>query len=287
MQHYLCCHFIIEAFIVATMRNLPDPHPIFKLLRPHMRTTLSINWRARETLLNDGGLFDQILSIGGEGKNELFRRASGLYNLQWNNIAKDVKERGVDNRDELPGYYYRDDGLKVWDALNQYVQGVVSLYYQSDEDVKHDTELRSWLEDMNTHGSPKRGMGMPNSGIPKEVSSKEELIELCTTVIFTATALHAAVTAPQFRQYSFVPNAPLSMSRSPPSRKGVADIRLLMASLPEEEPAAKGVAISHILSQYASNEVRYLHVYYIATINLLPLRKTVVIRCIQLTCGYK
>ena len=117
VAHYLSCHFIMEAYIVATMRNLPDQHPVFKLLRPHMRTTLSINSRARETLLNDNGLFDQLSSLGDEGRNELYRRAAGEYHLQWNNIAKDVKERGVDNQEELPGYYYRDDGLKIWNAL--------------------------------------------------------------------------------------------------------------------------------------------------------------------------
>ena len=256
VSHYFACHFIMETFIVATMRNLPDSHPIFKLLRPHMRTTLSVNWRVRETLFNDGGLFDQILSIGGEGKNELIRRAAREYNfLQWNNIEKSLKERGVDNKDELPGFYYRDDGLLLVGALKKYVEGVISLFYQSDEDVSGDSELRNWLDDIHTHGCPKRGQSKPDFGIPKEITSKEQLIELCTTIIYTASGLHASVTAPMFRQYSFVPNAPLSMSRPPPTKKGVADIKTLMASLPEEETAAKSVAILHILTQYNSNEV--------------------------------
>ena len=251
-MHYLSCHFIVEAFIVATMRNLPDSHPVFNLLRPHMRTTLSVNWRSRETLLNDGGLLDQLMSIGGEGKNELLRRASSQFNLQMNNIAKDLKERGVDNEEQLPGYKYRDDGLKIWDALKSYVEGIISLYYGSDEDVKDDMELRSWSQDLVEHAFPKRGA---DCGIPGEIESREVLVEICTTVIFTATALHAAVTAPLFKLYSYVPNAPLSMSRIPPSVKGLADVKTLLASLPEEEAAAKTVALVSILSRYASNEV--------------------------------
>ena len=243
----------MEAFIVATMRNLPDQHPVFKLLRPHMRTTLSINSRARETLLNDGGLFDQLSSLGQEGKNELFRRAASAFNLQWNNIAKDVKERGVDNQEELPGYYYRDDGLKIWNAFQHYVDGIVSLFYETDEEVANDPEIQSWAEDMYIHGSPKSGH---DCGIPRKIDSKELLVETCCTIIFTATALHAAVTANQFRYYSFIPNAPYSMAMAPPSIKGVADMTMLMASLPNEEMSAKGVAMSMLLSQYSSTPVR-------------------------------
>ena len=58
------------------MRNLPDPHPIFKLLRPHFRYTMAINTRGRATLINDGGILDKLFAIGGKGKFELIRRAS-------------------------------------------------------------------------------------------------------------------------------------------------------------------------------------------------------------------
>ena len=211
--------------------------------------------RARETLLNDNGLFDQLSSLGDEGRNELYRRAAGEYHLQWNNIAKDVKERGVDNQEELPGYYYRDDGLKIWNALQHYVEGIVSLFYDADEDVVNDPELQNWASDMYLNGSPKRGQGEPDCGIPRKIESKELLVEVCTTIIYTATALHAAVTADQFRWYGFVPNAPYSMAMAPPTIKGVADMIVLMASLPNEEMAAKGVAMSLQLSQYASTTV--------------------------------
>ena len=59
---------------MATMRNLPDPHPIYKLLRPHFRYTMAINARARATLINKGGIIDKIFAIGGEGKVEAFKK---------------------------------------------------------------------------------------------------------------------------------------------------------------------------------------------------------------------
>ena len=61
--------------------------------------------------------------------------------MQWNNIAKDLKERGVENQKDLPGYYYRDDGLEIWNALQTYVEGIMALFYDTEEEVAGITEL--------------------------------------------------------------------------------------------------------------------------------------------------
>ena len=51
------------------------------------------------------------------------------YNVDWTNIEKNVAERGVDNADQLPGYYYRDDGLKIFRAIKGFVTDVVENFY--------------------------------------------------------------------------------------------------------------------------------------------------------------
>ena len=73
----------MEAYAVATMRDLPDSHPINKLLRPHFRYTMAINTAARATLINNGGIIDNLFAIGGKGKIELLNRVSKIYNIQW------------------------------------------------------------------------------------------------------------------------------------------------------------------------------------------------------------
>ncbi len=47
----------------------------------------------------------------------------------------------MDDPKQLPGYYYRDDGLKVWKAIKEFVTNVVKFFYLSDNDVKNDREL--------------------------------------------------------------------------------------------------------------------------------------------------
>ena len=53
---------------MGTMRNLPDSHPVNKLLRPHFRYTMAINSRAHKTLIVEGGPIDLSLGIDVKGK---------------------------------------------------------------------------------------------------------------------------------------------------------------------------------------------------------------------------
>ncbi len=129
---------------MATLRNLPDAHPISKLLLPHFRYTIAINSAARASLINNGGIIDQTFSLGTYGKEEFFKRAYERYHVDWTNIKKSVEKRGVDSCEKLPGYYYRDDGLKIFGAIQDFVGNIVHAFYQTNDDVISDGELQSW-----------------------------------------------------------------------------------------------------------------------------------------------
>ena len=261
--HYISCHAAMEAYCMGTVRNLPDAHPICKLLRPHFRYTLAINTRARSTLINDGGIIDRIFGIGGQGKVDLFKRISKSYTVDWTNIKKNIKERGVDNPTQLPGYYYRDDGLKVWNALEQFVSDVINTFYATDEEVKNDAELQNWAMDIYMNGFPGFSGGKDGRGFPKNVTTKKDLIEQCTRIMFTGSAQHASVNFGQYAIYGYVPNAPFSMHQPPPTKKGVADYQTLLETLPDKSEAVLAMTVTYLLSQYSSDEVRPAY-YYIA-----------------------
>ncbi|KAL1276559.1 hypothetical protein QQF64_036182 [Cirrhinus molitorella] len=59
-----------------------------------------------------------------------------------------MKARGVDNKDDLPNYYYRDDGMMVWEAVKSYVSDVVRIYYSSDKTVQEDEEIQAFVHDV-------------------------------------------------------------------------------------------------------------------------------------------
>ena len=246
----------METYGVGTMRNLPDAHPVQKLLRPHFRYTMAINSRARRSLINDGGVIDQIFAIGGKGKNELLRRAGAAYNIHWTNIKKNLEKRGVCGK-ELPGYYYREDGMKLWLATEQFVNDIINEFYSTDCDVKEDLELQNWANDLHVNGFPSYiGSNNPDGhGFPDSIKDKAQLVELCTLIIFTGSAQHAAINFGQYDMYSYVPNAPTDMRIPLPTAKGKADLQTLLNALPDKNTSILSVAVPYLLSQFSRSEV--------------------------------
>ena len=256
MTHYISCHATMEAYGVATMRNLPDAHPVYKLLRPHFRYTMAINSAARATLINKDGIIAQNFAIGNEGMETLFKRCAGIHRVQCTNIKRNLKERGVEDSEKLPGYYYRDNGLKIWQAMEEYVQDIVNLFYDCDDDVKRDIEIQNWAQDIHenaflaVHGAPQ------GHGFPSKIDTKEELVEYCTLIMFTGSAQHAAVNFGQFNIYGYAPNAPLGMRKKPPTMKSEGiDRTALMKYLPDVRTAAFSASITYTLAQISDDEV--------------------------------
>uniref|UniRef100_A0A8C2RZT1 Lipoxygenase domain-containing protein n=1 Tax=Capra hircus TaxID=9925 RepID=A0A8C2RZT1_CAPHI len=100
-----------------------------------------------------------------------------------------IKARGMDNAEDIPYYFYRDDGLLVWEAIKTFVAEVVDIYYEGDQVVEEDPELQDFVKDVYMYGM----RGKKASGFPKSLKTKEKLCEYLTVVIFTASAQHAAV----------------------------------------------------------------------------------------------
>ena len=51
------------------------------------------------------------------------------------NLPQALKKRGLDEADKLPNFYYRDDSLKLWAAIEKYVNDILAIYYRSDDNV--------------------------------------------------------------------------------------------------------------------------------------------------------
>lgn len=58
----------MEPLALASWRQLPSLHPLWKLLVPHLKGVMAINTLGRARLITAGGVVDQTLSIGGGGK---------------------------------------------------------------------------------------------------------------------------------------------------------------------------------------------------------------------------
>uniref|UniRef100_A0A8D3D9L9 Arachidonate 12-lipoxygenase n=1 Tax=Scophthalmus maximus TaxID=52904 RepID=A0A8D3D9L9_SCOMX len=124
LSHLLRTHLVVEVFCVATLRQLPAVHPIYK------------------TVCSSG---DEVVSTGGEGLLILAQREYKVLTYRSLQPYNDFADRGVSR---LPNYFYREHSLMLWEAIHSFVSGMVSLYYQSDHDVQGDVELQAWIREI-------------------------------------------------------------------------------------------------------------------------------------------
>ena len=194
--HLARTHLVIEAFAVATHRHLAEIHPIWALLVPHFEGTLFINEQAATSLIAAGGPIDHIFA-GTITSSQLAAVDARLAFDFWGKmLPADLAARGVGVDSALADYPYRDDAVLVWNAIHEWGRQYVDLYYAHDADVVADTELTAWAACLAGEAKIK-GFG--------PVTTRAQLAEICTMVMFTASAQHAAVNFPQKDIMAFAP----------------------------------------------------------------------------------
>ncbi|XP_031417820.1 arachidonate 12-lipoxygenase, 12R-type-like [Clupea harengus] len=244
--HLLRTHLLAEVFTMATLRNLPSAHPLFKLLIPHTRYTLQINIMARNHLISEDGTLTNHSGIGGAAMENLMRRATASLTYSSLCLPDDISERGLG---KVPNYYYRDDGMKLWIVINKYVEGVLQHYYKSDDDVQKDTELQSWIREIFTEGFLER----KRTGIPEKFQAVRDLIKFVTMVIFTVSAQHAAVNNGQFEFGGWMPNFPSALRKPPPKEKGQTTKDTILETLPDIGTTVNTLAVLRLLAKKSTD----------------------------------
>ncbi|XP_058439631.1 polyunsaturated fatty acid 5-lipoxygenase isoform X2 [Marmota monax] len=248
-----CTHQFLAAPICLLYKNLANKIvPIaIQLLVAHVRFTIAINTKAREQLICEYGLFDKANATGGGGHVQMVQKA--LKDLTYASLCfpAAIKARGMESTEDIPYYFYRDDGLLVWDAIQTFTSEVVNIYYESDQVVEEDQELQDFVKDVYMYGM----RGKKASGFPKSIKTREKLSEYLTVVIFTASAQHAAVNFGQYDWCSWIPNAPPTMRAPPPTAKGVVNIEQIVDTLPDRGRSCWHLGAVWALSQFQENEL--------------------------------
>jgi hypothetical protein len=241
---------IIEAFALATHRSFSPAHPLYRLLKPHMVSTMAINALARQRLLPQ---IQELFSIGNQ-MIPLIQKAFGQWTLaslspvtklEMNGFHKDSKSPLINEEGTYP---WREDVLLMWDAITGFVENYVETYYKNDAKlVMGDAELANWrLELMNM---------LPGKEIP-HIDSQAQVIELVSLLIYTATCGHSAVNFNQYEYYSYAPNHPAVMRSPIPEEIGKPiTTQIILDALPNKTQAVKTIALARSLSEYSDVEV--------------------------------
>ncbi|XP_057700687.1 polyunsaturated fatty acid lipoxygenase ALOX15B-like [Corythoichthys intestinalis] len=247
-SHFLRTHLLAEVFAVSLLRNLPMVHPLYKLLVPHTRYTLQINVLARDRLIGPSGVFTLFAASGGKALREILAQSLSAVTYRSLCIPDDIDDRKMK---DVPNFYYRDDGLKLWHIMFKFVQDIIQYYYKSDKEVKQDSELQMWVKDIFEHGF----LSKPQSGIPQSFTTVPQLIKFVTMVMFTCSCQHAAVNTGQFDYCGWMPNSPSTLKCPPPTKKGTTSEATMFQTLPPIGVTAQGMAAVWLLSKQSSDFV--------------------------------
>ncbi|XP_058271494.1 polyunsaturated fatty acid lipoxygenase ALOX15B isoform X2 [Hemibagrus wyckioides] len=242
LSHFLRTHLVGEVCCIATLRKLPEIHPLHQLLMPHLKNSLQINIQARASLLGPDGVFDKAIGCGLEVLPLLLARGTDRLHYTSLCVPDDLKERGLD---KLPNCYYAQDALRVWNALHRFISAWVELYYHDDQELHHDSELQSWIQEIHIEGF----LGFTHTGFPQTFQTKAELSKYITMVIFTSSSLHAAVNFSQVDFNLWMPNCPSAMLRPPPQVKGLVTEEDILTFLPDVNTTCRVLSVLFLLSQ--------------------------------------
>ncbi|KAK6922379.1 Lipoxygenase, C-terminal [Dillenia turbinata] len=266
VNHWLRTHASMEAYIIATHRQLSSMHPIYKLLHPHMRYTLEINALARQGLINGGGIIEACFSPG----KFAMELSSAAYKQMWQfdmeSLPKDLVRRGMAMEDPsmpcgirlvIEDYPYAADGLLIWSAIKDWVETYVNHFYPDHSTIASDVELQAWWDEIKNRGHYDKR----NEPWWPTLKTQEDLSGILTIMIWIASGQHAAINFGQYPFGGYVPNRPTLMRRlipqenEPDYKKFLLNPQLtFLSSLPTQLQATKVMAVQDTLSTHSSDE---------------------------------
>lgn len=266
VNHWLRTHACMEPYIIATNRQLSSMHPIFKLLHPHMRYTMEINALARQSLINGGGIIENCF-FPGKYSMELSSVAyKNLWRFDMEALPVDLIRRGMAVEDPsmpcgvklvLEDYPYAADGLLVWSAIEDWVRDYVTHFYADANSVSSDVELQSWWDEIKNRGHPDK----KNEPWWPSLNTKEDLISILTTIMWTASGQHAAINFGQYPFGGYMPNRPTLMKKLIPQEDEPEYENFLLnpqhtflSSLPSQLQCTQVMAVQDTLSTHSPDE---------------------------------
>jgi lipoxygenase len=159
----------------------------------------------------------------------------------------------------IEDYPFANDGLLIWDAIKQWVTEYVNHYYPSSDILESDQELQAWWTEIRTvgHADKSEEPWWPN------LKTQNDLINIITTIAWTASAHHSAVNFTQYAYIGFFPNRPTIARKKMPTEDPTKEEwekfmnqpeQTLLECFPSQIQATLFMIVMSILSEHSPDE---------------------------------
>jgi arachidonate 15-lipoxygenase len=223
---------------------------------------------AEETknVISPGGNTQKLQSPSLEGVYQLVKRAHDEFHWQDFSLPQFFQKRGLDDKEGLRDYPYRDDSESIFAATKEFVTSYIKLYYASDADVTGDDELKAWLTELASQDGG-RIRGLPN------LNGIDDLILFVTQVIDRASTSHAAVNYSVWNALSFAPNMPAAGYASGPVEGKPSKEEDLYKMMPPLNIAKDTVSFTYMVGHFRVNQLGHYPLMNFADHRVMPLIK--------------
>jgi arachidonate 15-lipoxygenase len=242
-------HLVMEPFAIATQRQLAANHPLSLLLRPHFRFMLGNNNLAQEKLINHNGPVDKAMAGTLDESFAVVKAGIQAWRLDQAALPVALANRGVEDVSRLPHFPYRDDAMRLWQAIERYVTAYIGYFYPDAATVQADSELQRWAAEITAQD------GGRIQGMPSQIESATELSTIITNLIFIVGPQHAAVNFSQYDYMTFAANMPLAAYREPIIQENPVTVADILAFLPPPAAVSVQFRITYLLAAYRYDQL--------------------------------
>jgi hypothetical protein len=226
-DHLIMTHWTIaNGLLLASERWLSAKHPIRVLSKPHVYNTASINAMSATYLAPYMGIAGRNFAFTEEGWSQLVAEQRDSFVFE--SFEEHFAASGLPDSMKLSLPMY-EDCIPYWNIVRTYVSQFIDIFYPTEVDIAHDSELHDYWNDFSTQING-RSYGL-------QTLNKHNLINQLTHSIFWVTVGHELMG--NISMYLYSPYALVGKIRKGRDQsdiqtffQGVALITLTTAALP-------------------------------------------------------
>jgi Lipoxygenase len=179
-DHLAGTHFLASNLLVTVTREqLPEDHPLRRLLKPYGYGAVDVNVDAALMLAPEGGLAHRLFSFTYAGLSRCLLR--GIETAKFQTFPQAMAAKRIEALgDRFP---YATDGLALYAILQTYAKDYFDIFFPG-ESVVQDPAVRAWWQGFVAL-APSLNLGPLNKA--------QQVIDLVTQAMFIVTGFHAQV----------------------------------------------------------------------------------------------